>query len=96
MTKRNPEDTATMAALERYREQGSDLSRPMEVDFFVATPTKEAAEAVAQLVTPRGFVTKVERTEATGGWTCYCTKTLIPSYANVREIERELDAIARP
>jgi hypothetical protein len=83
-----------MAALDRYRAQGSDLSRPMEIDFFVAAPTQEAADSVARHALALGFATKVEPTEATG-WTCYCTKSLIPSYANVRAIEHQLDALAR-
>jgi hypothetical protein len=89
------EDNATIAALERYRAQGSDLSRPMKIDFFVAAPAEDVANAVAQQCRPLGFTTTVERTEATGDWTCYCAKTIIPSYENVRAIERDLDRIAR-
>lgn len=92
----DPEDVATMEALERYQAQGSDLSRPMEIDFFVSAPTEESAESVAREADSRGFSVKIEVSEASGEWTCYCTKTLIPSYANVRSIERELDAVARP
>jgi len=89
------DDNATSAALERYRAAGSDLSRPMEIDFFVAAPTQDAADNVAVHAAALGFATKVEPTEATGGWTCYCTMSLIPSYANVRAIEHQLDALAR-
>ena len=56
MNDKDPEDDATLAALERYRAQGSDLSRPMTIDFLVAAPTPEAAEAVAQYARSRGFL----------------------------------------
>jgi hypothetical protein len=83
------------STLRRYRAEGSDLSRPMEIDFFVAVPNKEAAESVAQHARSLGFKTNMEPTAAKGEWTCYCTKTLVPSFDNVRAIEHELDAIAR-
>jgi hypothetical protein len=89
------EDEATMDALRRYVAEGSDLSRPMEIDFFVAIPNREAAEGVAADTKELGFATSVEQDEATLEWTCYCTKTIVPTFAAVRTIERQLDKIAR-
>jgi hypothetical protein len=89
------EDKATMAALDKYVADGSDLSRPMEMDFFVAAPSEESAEVVAGRVRELGFATTVEASETPGGWTCNCKKVIIPSYQNVRAIEHQLDAIAR-
>jgi hypothetical protein len=89
------DDEATGEALRRYAAQGSDLSRPMEIDFFVAVPDREAGERVAQRSRELGLMTSVEQDQATGDWTCYCKKTLVPSYEAVRAIERLLDEIAR-
>lgn len=81
--------------MRRYVAEGSDLSRPMEIDFFVAIPNREAGEGVAAHTMELGFATSVEQDEATLEWTCYCTKTIVPSYAAVRTIGQQLDKIAR-
>jgi hypothetical protein len=88
-------DDATAAALRRYVAEGSDLTRPMRMDFFVAVPTKEAGDEVASQVMALGFASSVEQSQETGTWTCYCTKTIIPQYATVVQIEAELDGIGR-
>ena len=89
------EDEATRQALQQYVEAGSDLSRPMEMDFFVAVPDQAAGEAVAARAHLLGFATSVEHDDEDGAWTCYCTKTIVPEYATVVRIERELDRIGR-
>jgi hypothetical protein len=67
----------------------------MEIDFFVAVPGEEAGEAIAKRARSLGFATSVEQSAKTGEWTCYCTKTIVPSYENVVAIERQLDSVAR-
>jgi hypothetical protein len=88
-------EDATAAALARYVAHGSDLSRPMEMDFFVVVPSEMAGAAVAARVKPLGFVPSVEQDDETHRWTCYCKKTIIPSYDNVVRSEQQLDEIAR-
>ena len=88
-------DDATGAALRRLADDGSDLSKPMAMDFFVAVPSQEAGAAVARGAKERGFEASVEQDSETGHWTCYCTITLVPEYAAVVAIEGELDALAR-
>lgn len=86
---------ATAAALQRIRDHGSDMSRPMAIDFFVAVPSKEAGDSVARRADALGFRTSVEQDSQTHDWTCYCTKTLVPELSAVIAIERELDEIGR-
>jgi hypothetical protein len=88
-------DDATLAALRRYEQEGSDLSKPMEIDFFVAVPTESAGLEVARRVRPHGFRPSVEQDRETGVWTCYCAITVVPRYEAVVAIEKMLDAIAR-
>lgn len=88
------QDDATTAALRRLVEDGSDLHRPMQMDFFVAVPNEAVGHAVASRVAPFGFLTSVERDQDTGKWTCYCTKTIVPQYSTVVNIEKQLDRIA--
>ena len=90
----------TADALRRLVEYGSDLSKPLEMDFHVSAPTEQAAKEVARLVAPRGFKPSVSQDEfpeeGERRWTCTCTTRLVPSYETVSRIERELDVLARP
>ena len=88
-------DDETGAALRRIAATGSDLSRPMQVDFFVAVPSEPVGREMARRVSPLGFEVSVEQDSITGAWTCYCTKTIVPAYSVVVDIEQRLDSIAR-
>src|SRR5215475_3621297 len=91
---------ATGKTLREIAKRGSDLTKPMEVDFFVAVPSKDAGDRVAIKARVLGFVTSVEQDDHKPDddgfeWTCYCTKVLIPEYSEVMKIERQLDSIAK-
>lgn len=88
-------DDSTRAALERIARDGSDLARPLKMDFFVAVPHERAGRIIATRVADLGFDTSVEQDTETGDWTCYCTKVLVPTYDTVLAIESQLDSIAR-
>ncbi len=85
----------TGQALKRFVQDGSDITKPMEMDFFVAVPSKDAGDKVALKVHELGFVTSVEQDSETHDWTCYCTKVFIPEYSEVVKTEQQLDSIAK-
>ena len=85
---------ATRQALERLARDGSDLSKALEMDFFVAVPDAAAGKIVASRVKPLGLRACVEQDTETGEWTCYCTGVLVPRLADVVSIERRLDELA--
>jgi hypothetical protein len=87
---------ATVDALKRIAESGSDLTRPMSIDFFVAVPSNGAGQQVAQAAIRQGFATSVECDDETQEWTCYCTKNLVPVLEDVIAVEELLGAIAKP
>lgn len=89
------DEAATQAGLDRIAHDGSDLTRPLEMDFFVAVPDEASGRTVATRADMLGFRTSVEQDAESGEWTCYCTKILVASYEAVREIEQQLDVIAR-
>jgi hypothetical protein len=89
------DEDATHDALERIASDGSDMSRPLDMDFFVAVPDAGSGSVIAARVAQLGFATNVERDAETGDWTCYCTKRLVPTLEAVVAIERQLDALAR-
>lgn len=93
----DPEGKAVTAqALERIEADGSDLSRPIEMDFFVSVPSAESGEQVAAEARKIGFETSVEQDQDSGEWTCYCTKTILATVNTVFEIEEALDDLAEP
>lgn len=89
------DEAATRAALERIAADGSDLRRPLTIDFFVAVPDRHSGESVARDARARGSGTAVEYDEPSARWTCYCTTTMVPELHAVVAVERELNEVAR-
>jgi Regulator of ribonuclease activity B len=46
-------------ALRRLAADGSDMSRPMEIDFAVAVPNESVGNAIAEQARGRGYAVKV-------------------------------------
>jgi regulator of RNase E activity RraB len=83
-------------ALRRVAADGSDMSAPMDIDFTVAVPDRQAGLMVAEQASRRGYRTNVEQDTDTAEWTCYCTRSMLATHAGVIAAQRELDKIARP
>ena len=71
------------------------MTRPMDIDFFVSVPDRQAGEAVARLATGLGYRTEVVHDEEDRTWDCYCTKAMVATYDGVVEAQRELDELSR-
>jgi regulator of RNase E activity RraB len=75
--------------------------KPMSIDFAIAAPSEEAGERIAAEARRLGFSVKVvpdacdEEPDASS-WSCYCTKTMIPAYDALLQVQRQLDDIAAP
>ena len=83
-------------ALRRLASHGSDLMKPMAIDFAVAVPNEDIGRAVAKSVEALGFEPDVYFDKDTKRWTCYCKKTMVPTYGNVIAAQNELDRLSRP
>ena len=86
---------ATGEALKLIAKNGSDLTKPLEMDFFIAVPSEGAGDKVALKARDLGFTASVELDDEDQEWTCYCTKVLIPEYSEIVKIEQKLDSIAK-
>ena len=53
------EDDWDSKLIERLRRSGADPFRPVEVDFFVAVPSRDKADQVAERLRAEGFSTDV-------------------------------------
>ncbi|WP_265092575.1 MULTISPECIES: ribonuclease E inhibitor RraB [unclassified Acinetobacter] len=88
-------DDETGDALRQFQENGFDLSHIIRIDFFVAVPSEEAGEKVANKAQQLGYEVSVEKDRVTGEWTCYCEKKMIPTYEELIKSENELDKIGK-
>jgi hypothetical protein len=95
MRGRYPDD-ADGDALRRVASMGCNMTKPMEIDFFVAVPDREAGQRVAELATRRGYRTGVVYDEVDDAWDCYCSKLMVPIYDAVCGAQSELDELSRP
>lgn len=89
-------DDADGDALRRVEEGGSDLSKPMTIDFFVAVPGESSGQAVAEAAEAAGFETEVDQDDESGEWTCYCTRFMPATYEGVVRAQEELRQLAAP
>jgi hypothetical protein len=83
-------------ALRQVASTGADMSRPLAIDFVVAVPGRQAAEAVARPAALSSNRTDVVHDAEDDAWDCYCTKAMLPTYDGVVETQRELDELGRP
>jgi regulator of ribonuclease activity B len=89
-------DDADGDALRRVADDGSDMSKPMEIDFTVAVPGESAGKAIAERAGLLGYRTKVARDREDDAWTCYCTKRMLATHEGVVAAQAELQAISVP
>jgi Regulator of ribonuclease activity B len=82
-------------ALRRLQADGSDLSKEMEIDFAVVVPDRKGGEAFAVVARQVGFATNVYHDEE-GAWTCYCTRTMVPTYDAMIAVQESLAEMGRP
>jgi hypothetical protein len=82
-------------ALRRLRATGSDLSKPMEIDFAVEIPNLDTGRAFAKSVEQLGFRAEIKEDANTKRWTCYCSRTMVPSYEAIVSIQRMLENVGR-
>lgn len=84
-------------ALRRLYEDGSDMSRPMYIDFQVAMPSKEAAHTLAEQARKLGYRTAVyDSEECRLPWTCQCSTRMLATYEGVLAIQAELARLSSP
>jgi Regulator of ribonuclease activity B len=89
-------DDADGDALRRVASLGADMSRAMEIDFFVSVPDRQAGESVARLASSLGYRTEMVHDEEDDTWGCYCTNPMLATYDGIVEVQRELDELSRP
>jgi Regulator of ribonuclease activity B len=68
----------------------------MEIDFAVAVPDYSHGLAFATVAAPMGFRTELYQGEKTQKWTCYCSRTMVPSYEAMIATQKTLAELGQP
>jgi hypothetical protein len=75
--------------LQRLRENGSDLTKPHDFEFYVYLTTRPLARKAADKIRQSGFAAaEVSRSASGDAWLCVAKKTLIPEKADLADHAR--------
>ncbi len=80
-------------ALRRVVESGSDLSRPMSIDFTIEAPDERTARRIAELVGAEGFDPSISDNEGRASWSVYCSKFMLATYDGVVAAQAQLNEL---
>jgi hypothetical protein len=83
--------------IDQLRKRGSDPFKPHEVDFFLAFPSREAADGLAAELTAEGFKTDVVDTPENGAlrFSLHAQKALQLTVPDMQALSRRLTDAAR-
>lgn len=90
------EDDWDTKLIERLRRSGIDTFKPMNIDFFVALPTREAAESLASQLQQEGFTVDLREMPDSPGQTCsvHVAKRLSLNAHAIRGVSTRLRELA--
>ena len=85
-------DSWDARVIDQLRKRGSDPFKPHDLDFFLAFPTREAADAVAAQMTTEGFKTDVIDTPESGElrYSLHAQKSLHLTVPDMQDLSRRL------
>jgi regulator of RNase E activity RraB len=83
-------------ALRRVVDNGSDMSKPMYVDFQILVRREESAHSLADAARKLGYHTSVYDSDGKPPWTCQCSTRMLATYEGVIAIQNELADLSEP
>jgi Regulator of ribonuclease activity B len=75
---------------------GSNMARPMIIDFSIAVSDEGVARRVADLVAAHGFDPSIYRDDDSGSWSVFCAKSMLATYEGVVEVQAQLRVLVEP
>lgn len=102
------EDGQVLSQLESH---GVDMSQPLLIEFAVAAPNEDSANAIADALEAGGYSGVIEYDEGEPdedgnidpddqefgpSWTIYVDIEMVPTYQEIMRIQSELDQLAEP
>jgi hypothetical protein len=90
-------DDSDGGALRRVAFNGSDMTRPMYVNFQVAVPDESVANMFADAAYKLGYRVNIyESPECSLPWTCECSSRMGATYESVIAVQNELEELSEP
>jgi regulator of RNase E activity RraB len=90
-------DDADGDALRRLVDDGSDLTKPMCVEFQVAVPDEATAKRLAEVASKLGYgIAIYPSPECSLPWTCECSRKMLATHEGVLAVQTELAGVAAP
>lgn len=90
------EDDWDARMIERLRRSGMDPFKPVDVDFFLAVPSKDRAETMASRLRAEGFETDIRelRDSVDQTWSVHALKNMSLNAHGMREVSTRLRQLA--
>jgi hypothetical protein len=89
-------DRATLNAL---KEAGSDLSKPHLIEHLLFLPSEIAGRDAAAVLVDRGYNVELHPPEDDWHpdfWQLQATKSIVPTWSNIREMRRQIEDVTGP
>ena len=95
-TSKSREDDWDARMIERLRRSGIDPFKPVDVDFFLAVPSKDRAESMASRLRSEGFETDIRelRDSVDQTWSVHALKNMSLNVHGMREVSTRLRQLA--
>jgi hypothetical protein len=89
-------DDADGLALRAVAGSGSDLSRPMVIDFSIRVADEASGQRIAALVEALGFDPSIHHDPDRDAWSIYASKSMLATYAGVLAARTQLNQLVQP
>jgi regulator of RNase E activity RraB len=84
-------------ALRRVAADGSDMTKPMYINFHVAFPEQASAKSLADIAYQLGYRVRIYDSPTSRlPWTCECSCRMVPDYDAILAIQLELAELSKP
>ncbi|MDJ0908039.1 MAG: ribonuclease E inhibitor RraB [Woeseiaceae bacterium] len=82
------------AVIEQLRQEGSDLSKPHPIEFFLYFQSEAAAVSACTTLEGDGFTVSPQSSAATDDYLCTATKEVVPVLEEMHRLRAELESLA--
>ncbi len=87
-------DDSDRQVIAQLKAQGSDVTKPTDVIFYLYFHTQAQAEALRTTVSAMGFTVDVHQVDAPPAWALVANKTMAPSEAAILNLSHRFTALA--
>src|SRR6266567_3251456 len=82
--------------LRKMQERGDDLSKPRDINLYVAFPDQESARNFAEEVRSTTKLTaEASRYQERNMWQASVTQRMVPTYSEITALEQSLNYLAK-